>query len=133
MDLANLNKYVSIIEELGASIIAMSPELPEFSRKIIEGQKLKYNILFDKNNNVADMFGVKHFLPDYLVELYRDGFKLDLKDSQGNNEWALPMASRFLIDRDGFIKYADCSPDYTMRPDPEALIEVLRTIKFINI
>ncbi|WP_280337329.1 hypothetical protein [Salinicola acroporae] len=35
------------------------------------------------------------------------------------------MPARYLIGQDGTILYADVNPDYTQRPEPEALIAVL--------
>lgn len=130
--MANLNKYVNEIELLNATIIAISPELPEFSQKIIKTQKLNFDILFDKGNKVAEQFGIKYVMPDYLIELYRDTFQLNLNKFQDTKEWALPMPGRFLVDRDGIIKYAESDPDYTMRPDPENLIQILKTLPYIS-
>ncbi len=39
-----------------------------------------------------------------------------------------PMPARFLIDSEGTVRYAESSPDYTQRPDPDDLIEVLKAL-----
>jgi peroxiredoxin len=39
--------------------------------------------------------------------------------------WTLPMPGRFVIDREGIIRYAEVNPDYTRRPDPSELLPVL--------
>ena len=35
------------------------------------------------------------------------------------------MPARFVIGRDGIIRYAEVNPDYTRRPDPSELLPVL--------
>ena len=44
----------------------------------------------------------------------------------GEPSWTLPMPGRFVIAPDGVIAYAEVNPDYTRRPDPEALMLALR-------
>jgi peroxiredoxin len=38
------------------------------------------------------------------------------------------MPARFVIDRAGIIRAADVDPDYTVRPEPEATVAVLKTL-----
>ncbi|PWJ39166.1 peroxiredoxin-like family protein [Sediminitomix flava] len=127
-DLANLKKYAEEIESLGASVIAISPEKPEFLKDIIAKQRLNYDILHDANNELAAELGLKFHLQEDLKVLYRDAFKIDLAGHQGNDEWALPMPARFLIDKDGKIRFVETDPDYRIRPEVEPLIEVLKSI-----
>ena len=128
-DLANLKKYVPEIAETGATLIGLSPELPQFLKKIIAMQKLNFDILHDDRNNLADQFGLKFHYPQDLKELYRDKFNINLEIQQGNDEWALPMPARFIIDQDGIIRYAESKPDYRNRPNPDELMDVLKSIK----
>ena len=128
IDLANLNHYLPEIENLGARLIAISPEKPEYSKKIIAMQKLKFDILWDQGNNLADELGIKFTLPDKLKALYRDSFSTNLKLYHGDDDWALPMPARFIVDRNNEIRYAESSPDYTKRPDPDEMIEVLKNL-----
>ena len=46
-----------------------------------------------------------------------------------DDSWTLPLASRFIIDREAVIRYAEMDVDYTIRPNPEHTIEVLKSIK----
>jgi peroxiredoxin len=128
LDLANLNHYVPEIESLGAKMITLSPEKTDYSKKIRARQKLNFNILFDNGNAVAEKFGLKHHVGKDLIELYLSAFNVNLKQYHGNNEWALPMPARFLIDQSGIIRYAESKADYRERPDPDDLINVLKTL-----
>lgn len=126
-DLAYLNNYVNEAEQLGAKMIAISPEKTEYSNKIIKSQNLKFDILMDQSNKVAEKFGLKFHLPNDLIGLYRDGFNINLPQLHNDTEWTLPMPGRFLVDTNGIIKYAEATPDYTTRPNPDEIMNVLRS------
>lgn len=127
-DLENLRHYVSDIESAGASLVAISPEKPEFSKKIISMRKLNFDILTDARNEVAAQFGLRFQLPDPLKKLYRDSLSINLKLYHGDDDWTLPIPARFLIDPQGVIRYAESSPDYTQRPDPDEMMDVLKSL-----
>lgn len=123
-DLGNLKKYVPEIEKAGGKMIAISPEKQEYSNKIIQKHKLNFDILTDARNEVASQFGLRFKLPQDLIDTYKV-FSIDLEMYNGNSDWTLPMPARFLVGTDGVIHYAECSADYTKRPDPDALMEEL--------
>ncbi|WP_053404534.1 peroxiredoxin-like family protein [Persicobacter sp. CCB-QB2] len=127
-DLANIKKYVPEMQELGAAFFSVSPELPQMLDNIIKTHRLNFDILHDDRNALADQFGLKFYYPEDLKALYRDQFNIDLEVQQGNEEWALPMPARFVIDQSGIIRYAESEPDYRRRPDPDDLMEVLRKL-----
>ncbi len=78
---------------------------------------------------VAARFGLRFRLPDYLSGLYRDTFKNDLSQINGDSSWTLPMPARYVIGQDGLIAYSEVNPDYTRRPDPQELLPVLAALK----
>ena len=125
-DLANLKKYVPEMGVSGATLLGVSPELPQFLKKISAMQKLNFDILHDDKNSLAAQFGLKFYYPQDLKELYRDKFNINLEVQQGNDEWALPMPARFIIDQEGVIRYAESKADYRDRPNPDELMEVLK-------
>ena len=75
-------------------------------------------------SEVANAFGIRFALQDYLIELYKS-FKNDLPVFNDDPSWVLPMPARFVIGTDGIIAYAEVNPDYTQRPDPSELLPVL--------
>ena len=55
-------------------------------------------------------------------------FRIELPKYNGDESWRLPLVSRFIIDREGVIRYAEMDTDHTNRPDPEHTIEALERI-----
>ena len=116
------------ITALGASLVAISPQLPEHNGELIRSRGLGFEILTDRGNAVATRFGLTFTLPQYLRDVYRT-FPLDLAKYNGDASWTLPMPARFVIDRAGIIRYAESDPDYTTRPEPEDTLTALRTLR----
>ncbi|HSB78659.1 MAG TPA: peroxiredoxin-like family protein [Candidatus Methylomirabilis sp.] len=127
MELAALEAALPEITAAGAGLITISPQLPEFSRKMVEQKRLTFDVLSDRGNSIARQFGLVFTLPDDLRQLYRK-FGADLQTFNGDDSWTLPMPGRFIIDRDSTIRSADVDPDYTIRPEPSRTIELLRTL-----
>lgn len=123
-DLAYLKRFKKQFEEKGATMISLSPQIPENNAKIVEQQRLNYDLLSDKGNEVAHQFGLRWTMVDPLKSLYKS-FNIDLPTFNGEDSWTLPVPARFIIGQNGIIKYAEFSIDYTKRPNPDVLIDNL--------
>jgi peroxiredoxin len=124
MDLQALEAARPEIERRGAALIAISPQTGANSRKSARQNKVGFPILSDTNGEVGAAFGLRFALPDYLIEVYKR-LKNDLPAFNNDPNWTLPMPGRFVIAQDGTILYAEVSPDYTLRPEPEELFPAL--------
>src|SRR5262249_45593650 len=71
MELQALEAAKPDFEKYGASLVAISPQTAPNSRKSVRQNKLSFPILSDAKGKVADAFGLRFALPDYLVELYK--------------------------------------------------------------
>jgi len=125
MELQALQEALPAMRDLGARLVAISPQLPANSRKALRQNALEFPILSDSHNEVAAAFGLRFSLPDYLVQLYQS-LKNDLPAFNGDPGWTLPMPARYVIGRDGVIVYAEVNPDYTRRPDPSDMLPAIR-------
>lgn len=125
MELEALQAALPEFAQLGASLVAISPQTPANSRKSVRQNALGFPILSDSHNEVAAAFGLRFELPDYLVELYKS-LKNDLPAFNGDPSWTLPMPARYVIAPDRTILYAEVNPDYTRRPEPEDMLPALR-------
>jgi peroxiredoxin len=94
-------------------------------RETEEPKPLALALLRDFGNRVAEAYGLVFTLPDDLREIYlRIG--IDLARGNGDGTWRLPIAARFVIDRQGIIRAVDADPDYTRRSEPARTVEILR-------
>jgi peroxiredoxin len=126
MELQALQEALPAFRALGAQLVAISPQNSVNSRKSMRDNGLDFPILSDPDNETAAAFGLRFALQGYLVELYKS-LKNDLPAFNGDTSWTLPMPGRFVIGRDGIIRYAEVNPDYTHRPEPSDMLPALRT------
>jgi peroxiredoxin len=103
--------------------------LKNIQSRLQRKNNLTFGVLSDQGNTVASQFGLVFKLPDDLSELY-SSFGIDLVRFNGNDSWTLRMPGRFILDQQGTILSADVDPDYTRRPEPSDIINILG--KFSN-
>ena len=108
-------------------MVAISPQREDHNRKLIEDNKLTFQILSDPGNEVAETYGIRFKLPENLREVYMK-FGIKLNEYNGDDSWTLPLPTRLIIDQDGIIRYAAINVDYTVRPDPEETIAALKNL-----
>lgn len=125
LQLRAYQKVLPEFEQLGATLVAISPEQPDSSLSTTQKNSLKFEILSDPNNLVAKSYGIVFKLPQPLVELY-EKFGIDLKTSQGNSANELPIPATYVIDKNGKITYAFLDVDYKKRAEPSEIIQALR-------
>jgi peroxiredoxin len=128
LELQALQATLSDITARGASVVAISPQTAANSRKSQRDNELAFPILSDVRSEVADAFGIRFKLPDYLAELYK-GLGNNLPVINDDPSWVLPMPARYVIGTDGIIAYSEVNPDYTQRPDPSELLPVLDRLR----
>ena len=89
---------------------------------------MRFPILSDNGGDVGAAFGLRWVVPEEMREVHRN-LGGPLPTFNGENSWTLPMPARYVIGRDGVIAYAEVNPDYTKRPEPDALFPVLDRLK----
>jgi peroxiredoxin len=125
MELEALQETAADIKAQGVSLVVISPQLEKYSKLMVKKHKLTFPLLRDEDNQLASQFGLTFKLPDDLAGLYSQ-FGIDLVRYNGNDLWSLPMPSRFILDQKGIVVSAEANPDYTHRPEPSEIVEVLK-------
>jgi peroxiredoxin len=113
---------------LGATLLALSPQLPEHCAATRKKVHLSFEVLSDTHNEVARHFGIVFRFPDDLAQIYRK-FNMDLVKFNGDASWELPLPARYVIDRENIIRAANVNFDYTRRPEPAETLAVLRNLR----
>jgi len=125
LELEALEQAYTEIKSLGASLLMISPQTEEHSRAFVKNKKLSMEILSDPGNQTAEKFGLVYTVPEDLKKVYLQ-FGIDLAKYNDDDSWRLLMSARYIIDQDQVIRYAEVSPDYTVRPDPSHTINALK-------
>ena len=122
-----MQQVVGTVKEHGATLVAITPQLAEASRSLIEKRGISFDLLSDPGNNYAANMGLRFKLPDDLKAVYL-GFGIDLVAHNGDGSWTLPMPGRFVIDRGGIVRAVDVDPDYQYRPEPQKTVDDVKAL-----
>ncbi len=116
------------IRNLGARLVAVSPELHEQNQAAAGELKLPFPLLFDEANHVAREYGLVMQVDEAVRPLYQQwGF--DLPTFNGDDSWELPLPGTFIIDTTGNVRAAYVNKDYTQRMEPNDIIRALEAIQ----
>ncbi len=125
-----LREYQSSLEEiksLGATLVAITPELPDASLSTSEKNELAFDVLSDVNAEYAKSLGLVFSLPDALKPIYLS-FGIDVESHNGEGQFDLPLAATFVIAKDGSVASAFVDADYTARQEPSEVIKTLKAL-----
>src|SRR6266404_3141366 len=114
MELEALQAVWPQVRALGASLVAISPQLAQYGRAVRRRAKLEFDMLTDLHLRVAEAYGLAFTLPTDLKELYA-AFGNTLDKFHDEPDFRLPMSARYVVDQDRRIGAADVNPDYTIR------------------
>lgn len=114
-------------KEQGATLVALTPELPDKSLNTKEKNELEFEILTDLNNDVARKFGIVFTLNNELIKIYNG--RLETFNGVDTNE--LPIPATYVIGQGYIIKYAFVDPNHRHRAEPTHILSILKTLKAI--
>ena len=119
-----MNIALTQLARWGASLVAISPQTVKQSFFMQDQHKLCFPLLSDSGNKVARQFGLTHHVNDEQQAVYRHAF-VNLPFANGDETWELPIPATYLLDRDRTVLYASANEDYTERPEPEEIVDIL--------
>ena len=120
----SLQRQLPQITAQGASLVAISPQIPDESLTTTEKNELAFPALSDVGNVVARQFGLVFNLSEHLRPIYTK-LGADLPKFNGTDAFELPVPGTFVIDRGGVIREAFVSADYKQRMEPARILDAL--------
>ncbi|MFV9671815.1 MAG: peroxiredoxin-like family protein [Acidimicrobiia bacterium] len=127
IELRALQEALDRFHDVGATLVAISPNLPDGSMTVVERHGLGYPVLSDVGNAVASEYGLVFRIEDDLVAEYRD-MGLDIGRSNGGTEWEIPLPATYVVDQDRTIVYAFVDADYRKRAEPTDVIAAIEAL-----
>jgi peroxiredoxin len=110
--------------EKGASVIAVSPQIPEYNQKTIRKTGASFSIIHDKGYQIMDSYYVSFMVDEKIVNKYRR-FGRHIDRANANEDYILPVPATFIIGQDRVIRYIQYDPNYKNR---STVAEVLRNL-----
>ncbi len=125
-----LQERLPDFRKAGASLMALTPELPDQSLSTTEKHNLEFLVLSDVANKIGKQYGVVFQLTQEVADIYQKAFGLHKYNGDESNE--LPLAATYVIDQNGIIQYAFLDADYRNRAEPDEIVAALAKLKTVN-
>lgn len=127
--LTGLQRELFYIRELGAELVAISPQLPDASLTVETSHELTFPVLSDVGLKTAHHFGLVYDLPANLLRTYRE-FGIDLAGYNGTAHGTqLPLAATYIIGSDRRVLRTAIDEDPARRLDPIDILETLARLR----
>ena len=121
LELKALQERYSEIRAAGVTLVAISPQIPDFSLSTQQKNNLQFPVLSDHGNKVARQFGLVFTLDASLLPIYQ-AFGVDIKAHNGDQSFELPIPATYLVAKDGSVLEAFVNTDYRSRLEPETAL-----------
>ena len=112
------------IQQLGAQLVAISPQNPDESLSTAEKNELAFNVLSDAGSATAKAYGIAFDLAEEPRSIYTH-FGHALPDKNGDNSWVLPIPATYVIDTNSTVVLAFVDVDNRNRLEPTEIIAAL--------
>jgi len=116
------------VAELGATIVAVSPDNVDRTKANMEKLKVPFALLSDSDISAARAFGLAFQVDEATLAKYK-GFGIDLEEAAGNDHHALPVPAVYIVDPSGRIRFAHSNPDYGQRLDVQTILTELKKLR----
>ncbi|PIB34089.1 redoxin [Reichenbachiella sp. 5M10] len=128
LQLRALQARLDEIHALGATLVAISPQVPDGSMSKNEITEMDFTVLSDQDAKTASQYGIAWEVPAFLKEHMRVDRNLDLETINNGNSSILPIPATFIIGQDGVVLWNYVNVDYRTRSEPEEIIDVLKNM-----
>lgn len=130
-----------LVRELGGLVVAVSPQSIRQSDFTVQQHGIPFPILCDEGCRVAEQFGIAYKVTEEMQRYYfsilvnlpfihtgRNALQAKRGDVD-ERAWVLPLPATFVIAQDGTIAFAEAHADPRVRPEPDEVLTVLRSLK----
>ena len=129
LHLKSFQTRLSDLQKLGASVVAVSVDKPEYGTKVVKEGLIDFPVVSDSQTDILKAYNVIYQVPADLAAKYRVAYKIDLEAHSGRADHVIAVPATYVIDSSGKIVFAYANADYKVRTQPEEVIEFLTNHK----
>ena len=115
------------LQKLGASLVAISPQVPTRLKAIKERHSLEFDVASDLNNDLAREFGILYTFDEASQKSSLASGKT-IGEVTGTGTWELPQPTAVVIGQNGIVRFADVHPDWLLRSEAEPILEAVAAL-----
>ncbi|HYQ42180.1 MAG TPA: peroxiredoxin-like family protein [Polyangiaceae bacterium] len=109
------------LRELGASLVAISPQVPERLKAIKERHALQFSVASDLDNRLGRELGILYTFDEASQKSSLASGKT-IGETTGTGTWELPQPTAIVIGQNGVVRFADVHPDWLLRTEAEPIL-----------
>jgi peroxiredoxin len=113
--LKNLQDSLQLIYDKGATVIAISPEKPEYLNMTKDKTGAKFTLLYDEGFKISEAFDVLFKPGNFTIFTYNFVADANLKKAQSDDSQRLPIPATFIISTNHKIIWRQFNPNYKIR------------------
>ncbi len=126
-ELSDIQDRLDDFSELGATVLAVSPEIDEKGIEMGKELDLGFYIGHDENNELARSLGLTFKLDAKTIKKYRE-YGINVPDANGTRKWELPVPATYVIDTGSTIKFVFDDENYSKRANYKKVLQVVKEI-----
>lgn len=118
------------LRDLGATLVAVSPQIPERLVEIRTRHSLGFKVASDPGNALGRRFGIL-YTADEASQAAQRANGAFIGETTGTGTWELPQPAVVVIDRERVVRFVDVSPDWLVRTEADTVLEAVRDITLV--
>ncbi|MEX2589196.1 MAG: peroxiredoxin-like family protein [Chitinophagales bacterium] len=126
--LSNLQDSLSFINEMGAEVIAISPEKQEYLKKTQEKSNATFTLLYDKDYKISKMFDVLFRPEEKTTSAYNRRLGANLTEAHSDESQRLPVPATFVINQQGEVVWRHFDRNYKERASVASIVSALEKL-----
>ena len=123
--LASIQDSLELIYDRGATVVAVSPQKPEYLNLMKEKTGASFTLLYDNDYAISNAYDVAFTPTSKQLYTYNKFLIADLKKSQSDDAQRLPVPATYIIGTDGIISWRQFNPDYKKMSTVKGILEAL--------
>ena len=112
----------------GGQIVGITPDRQKYAAMLKATAAAAFPILSDIDNAYAMSLNLVIWVGAEMQD-FQERAGIDLRTSQGNDAWLIPIPATFVVGRDGLVKARYVDPDYRKRMAMEDLVQAMRNAR----
>jgi peroxiredoxin len=123
--LNNLQDSVNIISDLGATLVAITPESIENVEQTVKFHNITFRVIYDCMEKIMEDYGLMYNVTKAYQEKIKTTLSIDIATNNGREAAHLPVTATYIISTYGMITAAYVEPDFSKRASVNWIIKNL--------
>lgn len=115
------------LHKLGATLLALSPQVPEKLVAIKRRHDLGFLVATDRDNALGRRFGIL-YTADEASQKAALARGRTTGETTGTGTWQLPQPTVVVIDTERRVRFADVHPDWLLRTEAEPILAAVQAL-----